>query len=68
MRNVDKMMHERHWIFAVMPFLNRKWTILSNSTTQYYSKISQFQIGWRVSRNESKISVFIFNFKSMHEN
>ena len=30
--------------------------------------ISQFQIDWRVSRNESKISVFIFNAKMMHEN
>ena len=27
-----------------MPFLNRKWTILSNSTTQYYSKISRFKL------------------------
>ena len=44
MRNVDKMLRGRHWIFAVTPFLNIKLTILSDSSTQSNSKTSQFQM------------------------
>ena len=39
MRNVDKILRSRHWIFAGNTILNRKLIILSDSSTQSYSKI-----------------------------